>query len=86
MSQRELLSIVSALVPSGLISHRSALDSGISYSGLVHLTGPVKRDFKLPGLTLKVIKGPGAAAGGYQNSYCAAGRRRLPVSDPAGAP
>src|SRR5260370_1357648 len=50
VSQRELLSIVSTLVPKGLISHSSALDSGISYNGIVHLTGPVKRDFKLPGL------------------------------------
>src|ERR1700730_4412554 len=53
VSQRELLSIVSALGPNGLISHRSALDSGISYNGLVHLPGPVKRALKLPGLTLK---------------------------------
>jgi hypothetical protein len=59
VSQRELLSIISALVPKGLISHRSALDSGISYNGFVHLTGPVKRNFNLPGLTLKIIKGPG---------------------------
>lgn len=59
VSQRELLSIVSALVPEGLISHRSALDPGILSNGLVHLTGPVKRDFQLPGLTLKILKGPG---------------------------
>jgi hypothetical protein len=59
VTRREMLSIASALVPDGLISHRSALDGGSSSGGVLHMTGHVGREFELPGLTLRVRKGPG---------------------------
>jgi hypothetical protein len=62
VTQRELLSIASILVPNGLISHRSALDAGIVSNGHLHLTGSTKREFVLPGLTLNILKGPGPLA------------------------
>jgi hypothetical protein len=58
VTRREMLSIASALVPDGLISHRSALEGGSLTNGVLHMTGPVSREFELPGLTLRVRKGP----------------------------
>jgi hypothetical protein len=58
--RRELLSIIAALAPDAIISHRSAIESGVSQAGDVHLTGPYRRDIELPGVTLRMRKGPGA--------------------------
>ena len=59
VSRREMLSIISALAPNAVISHRSALEAATPADGAVYLTGPVKREFALPGLTLRLRKGPG---------------------------
>jgi len=56
--RRELLSIIAALAPEAIVSHRSALESGVTVAGEVHLTGPYRRDIKLPGVTLRIRKGP----------------------------
>ena len=57
--RRELLSIIAALTPDAIVSHRSALESGVTAAGEVHLTGPYRRDIELPGVTLRIRKGPG---------------------------
>lgn len=57
--RRELLSIIAALAPDAIVSHRSALESGVNPAGEVHLTGPYRRDIELPGVTLRIRKGPG---------------------------
>lgn len=57
--RREMLSIASALVPDGVISHRSALEGGSIAGGILHMTAPRSREFELPGLTIRVRKGPG---------------------------
>lgn len=57
--RRELFSIVAALAPGAIISHRSALESGISPAGEVHLTGAYRRTIALPGLRLIIRRGSG---------------------------
>ena len=57
--RRELLFIIAALAPDAIVSHRSALESGVTAAGEVHLTGPYRRDIELPGVTLRIRKGPG---------------------------
>jgi hypothetical protein len=57
--RRELYAL-SALVAGGcIISHRSALESRRpTSSGNVFLTGPYRRDIELPGVKLRIAKGP----------------------------
>jgi len=56
-----LLSICAIITPRAIISHRSALASTrISPAGNVFLTGPYRRDIQLPGIKLRILKGPGA--------------------------
>ncbi len=57
--RRELLSLIAALAPDAIVSHRSALESGVTPAGEVYLTGPYRRDIRLPGVTLRIRKGPG---------------------------
>ena len=59
VSRREMLSIAAALVPGGVISHRSALEGGSVPDGVLHMTGPRRQQFELPGLTIRVRRGPG---------------------------
>ena len=54
-----MLSIAAALVPNGVISHRSALDGGSVPGGMLHMTGTRRQEFELPGLTIRVRRGPG---------------------------
>jgi hypothetical protein len=62
VARREAFALAAVLVPGAVISHRSALESGISDRGIMHLTGPSRYDYKLEGLTLQVHKGPAALA------------------------
>lgn len=62
VARREAFSLAAVLAPGAIISHRSALDSGISDSAVMHLTGSSRYDYELDGLTLRVHKGPGALA------------------------
>jgi hypothetical protein len=51
--------IVGHLLPSGIITHRSAFD-GKPYDGALSITrGKTRRTLKLPGLTVHVLPGPG---------------------------
>ena len=58
--RRELFVLTSVIARGGIISHRSALD-GVrpTAAGNVFLTGPNRRDFILPGVTLRMTQGAG---------------------------
>lgn len=60
--RREAFGLAAVLAPGAIISHRSALDSGVSESGVLHLTGRSRYDYELEGLSLRVHKGPGPIA------------------------
>ena len=51
--------ILSQLYPNAVISHRSALEGGISSTGSVILSYKYTRTVVLPGLIIRLIKGPG---------------------------
>lgn len=56
--RRELLALTSLIAPGSIISHRSALGGGRpTAAGNVFLTGPNRRDFSLPGVTLRMVRG-----------------------------
>lgn len=58
--RRELFALCSLVAPGAVISHRSALDGGRpTAAGSVFLTGANRRDFLLPGVTLRIAQGPG---------------------------
>jgi len=58
--RRELLPLCSLIARGSVISHRSALDGGRpTAAGNFFLTGPNRRDFSLPGATLRIAQGPG---------------------------
>ena len=58
--RRELFALCSLIAPGAIISHRSALEGGRpTPAGSVFLTGANRRDFELPGVRLRVIKGGG---------------------------
>jgi hypothetical protein len=60
--RRDAFGLAAVLAPGAVISHRSALDSAISDSGVMHLTGSSRYDYELEGLTLRVHKGPAVLA------------------------
>jgi hypothetical protein len=62
VARREAFGLAAVLAPGAVISHRSALDSGIANSGVMHLTGSSRYDYELEGFTLRVHKGPAALA------------------------
>jgi Fic/DOC family len=58
--RREIFALTSLIANGGIISHRSALDGEQPTTvGNVFLTGPNRRDFSLPGVTLRMAKGAG---------------------------
>lgn len=58
--RREIFALTSLVAPGSIISHRSALDGGRpTAAGSVFLTGPNRRDYKLPGVTLRMVRGHG---------------------------
>jgi hypothetical protein len=57
--KRHLYQILGRLFPQAVISHRSALDGGISPDGTIILTYKYTKIVKLPGLTIRLIEGPG---------------------------
>ncbi|MES2200210.1 MAG: hypothetical protein V4489_08595 [Chlamydiota bacterium] len=54
--------ILSQMFPKGVISHRSALNGGISSDGVVILTYKYTKTIKIHGLTIRLIKGAGLEA------------------------
>lgn len=60
IARREILALSALIARDSMISHRSALNScRPTAAGNVFLTGPNRRDFNLPGVTLRVTEGPG---------------------------
>jgi hypothetical protein len=58
--RREIFALTSLIAPGSIISHRSAFDGGRpTAAGSVFLTGPSRRDYTLPGVTLRMVHGPG---------------------------
>lgn len=58
--RRELFALCSLIAPGGIISHRSALEGDRpTAAGDIFLTGTNRRDFELPGVRLRMAKGPG---------------------------
>lgn len=58
--RRELFALCSLVASGAIISHRSALDGGRpTVAGSVFLTGANRRDFSLPGVTLRIAQGAG---------------------------
>jgi len=62
VARREAFGLAAVLAPGAIISHRSALDSGVPNGGVMHLTGSSRYDYEMEGLALRVHKGPGALA------------------------
>jgi hypothetical protein len=60
---RNLWQIVAKLAPGGVVSHRTALEMKPSPGGVVFITGKADKTIKLPGLIIRLIKGPGALPG-----------------------
>ncbi len=60
--RRELYPLCAILAPGALISHRSALEPGPTPAAELFLTGPYRRDIALPGLKLRIARGPGPLA------------------------
>jgi Fic/DOC family len=58
--KRHRYQILSQLFPKAVISHRSALEGGISSEGLVVLSYKYTRNILLPGLEIRLVKGPPA--------------------------
>ena len=59
IARREHLAIAGLLVPDGVVSHRSALEPGLTSKDELFMTGPYRRRLVLPGLILNIHKGPG---------------------------
>jgi len=58
--RRELFALCSLVAPGSIISHRSALEGGRpTAAGSLFLTGANRRDFELPGVKLRLVKGIG---------------------------
>ena len=57
---RNLFHILSEFFPGAIISHRSALEGASHQSGFLILTYQYTKNFKLPSVTIRLLKGPGA--------------------------
>ena len=58
--RRELLTLCALITPAGILSHRSGLEgSRPTVAGNVFLTGSQRRNFELPGVTLRMVRGVG---------------------------
>ena len=61
--QRNLYAILGRYFPRAVVSHRSALEGGLSHDKTLFLTYPYTRKVVLPGVTVRLLKGKGAQAG-----------------------
>jgi hypothetical protein len=57
--RREILAIAGALVPGGVVSHRSAFELKATETGEFFMTGPYRRRLRLQGAVINVQKGAG---------------------------
>lgn len=56
--KRHRYQILSHLFPQAVISHRSALEGGISSNGVIILSYKYTKNISLPGLEIRLVKGP----------------------------
>ena len=61
--RRHLLPVLSLLFPNNILSHRSALEAKASPEGTITLTGTYARVVRLPGVTVRIVPGPGPLEG-----------------------
>lgn len=61
--RRHLLPVLSLLFPNTILSHRSALEAKASPEGTITLTGSYSRIVRLPGVTVRIVPGPGPLEG-----------------------
>ena len=59
LCRREFYTLCALLASGAVISHRSGLESGPTKDGTVFLSGPYRRDIKLPGMHLRIAQGAG---------------------------
>jgi hypothetical protein len=58
--RRHLYELCALVAPGSIISHRSAFEQQRpTPAGNYYLTGPYRRDVKLPGVKLRIAQGPG---------------------------
>ncbi len=62
VTRRHLLELCALITPDCIVSHRSAFEQRPTASGDYFLTGPYRRDISLPGVKLRIAKGPGPLA------------------------
>lgn len=75
---RNCYQILGTLFPNAVISHRSALEGGVSKEGIIFLTYKYPKKISLPGLTVRLIKGQGHQPGDtpFLNNLFIASRAR----------
>ncbi|MFL5381891.1 MAG: Fic family protein [Longimicrobiaceae bacterium] len=61
--RRHLWQIVGLLLPDAVVSHRTALEGKPTAGGSLFLTGTYDRIVELPGIRIRVLKGPGPLEG-----------------------
>ena len=61
--ERHRWPIVAHYAPNAVVTHRTAFEGRAAEDGTVFMTGPVGKRLDLPGLRLRVEKGPGPLAG-----------------------
>ena len=61
--RRNLWDVVGMLFPGAVISQRTAVELKPTQDGGVFITGPYPRTLKLPGVTVRMVRGPGPADG-----------------------
>jgi len=61
--RRHLWQIVGLLLPDAVVSHRTALEGKPTAGGSLFLTGGYERTIELPGIRIRVLKGPGPVEG-----------------------
>jgi len=64
--ERNLWPIVGLLFPNAVVGFRTALEGRPTENGSVFLTGSYTRTLALPGLTIRMVKGPGPLPGDAQ--------------------
>lgn len=73
-----IFEILGAFFPQAVLSHRTALEGGILRNDVVVLTYRYTRKIKLPGVTIRLVKGKGAELGDmpFMNNLYIASRER----------
>jgi hypothetical protein len=61
--RRNLWEVVGLLAPGAVISQRTAIELKPTSDGTVFITGPYPRTLRLPGLTVRIVPGPGPTDG-----------------------